>query len=304
MAINVTDLNNRCVTTSTVGYMALALTGWMLSMTAAGWYDRFYLAGTSLMLPFALLLAIIGILAYLHGRSLDSIAFFAFAVLYTAAHASLTSMAGIVRGPDELHRLVLDRLDGGLRLPVAGLLQSGVAAATLPARHHAHLPRQGDPRLDGPAAAGARSAVTSDSSAPSSPRSSPLRMSSSSDARLTAPMTIASIRRPGTRTQPEARGRHRGPRHHGCAGRGPLPASRRRDRVNWAGLIARSEDPMKPSPLRRCLSHSAPCSLPCRPSPRRVPAVASLSAAAVLLPRRALRRPCHPCSLRWSRPAN
>ena len=36
------------------------------------------------MLPFALLLAIIGILAYLHGRSLDSIVFFAFAVLFTA----------------------------------------------------------------------------------------------------------------------------------------------------------------------------------------------------------------------------
>jgi succinate-acetate transporter protein len=94
MAINVTDLNNRCVTTSTVGYMALALTGWMLSMTAAGWYDRFYLSGTSLMLPFATLLAIIGILAYLHGRSLDSIAFFAFAVLYTAGHAGLVARAG------------------------------------------------------------------------------------------------------------------------------------------------------------------------------------------------------------------
>ena len=89
MAINVTDLNNRCVTTSTVGYMALALTGWMLSMTAAGWYDRFYLAGTSIMLPFALLLAIIGILAYLHGRSLDSIAFFAFAALFTATHSAV-----------------------------------------------------------------------------------------------------------------------------------------------------------------------------------------------------------------------
>lgn len=89
MAINVTDLNNRCVTTSTVGYMALALTGWMLSMTAAGWYDRFYLAGTSLLLPFSLLLAIIGVLAYLHGRSLDSIAFFAFAALFTAARAML-----------------------------------------------------------------------------------------------------------------------------------------------------------------------------------------------------------------------
>jgi succinate-acetate transporter protein len=96
MAINVTDLNNRCVTTSTVGYMALALTGWMLSMTAAGWYDRFYLSGTSLMLPFAALLAIIGILAYLHGRSLDSIAFFAFAVLFTAGHAGMVAGAGSI----------------------------------------------------------------------------------------------------------------------------------------------------------------------------------------------------------------
>ena len=100
MAINVTDLNNRCVTTSTVGYMAIALTGWMLSMTAAGWYDHFYIVGTGLMLPFALLLAIIGILAYLHGRSLDSIAFFAFAALLTASHASLVSMtAGQAAAP-------------------------------------------------------------------------------------------------------------------------------------------------------------------------------------------------------------
>ena len=99
MAINVTDLNNRCVTTSTVGYMALALTGWMLSMTAAGWYDHIYLAGSSLMLPFALLLAIIGILAYLHGRSLDSIAFFAFAALFTAAHSAMVAMAGGAAAP-------------------------------------------------------------------------------------------------------------------------------------------------------------------------------------------------------------
>jgi uncharacterized protein len=94
MAINVTDLNNRCVTTSTVGYMALALTGWMLSMTAAGWYGHLYLPGTSLMLPFGLLLAITGVLAYLHGRSLDSIAFFAFAALFTSAHTVMVSMMG------------------------------------------------------------------------------------------------------------------------------------------------------------------------------------------------------------------
>ena len=93
MAINVTDLNNRCVTTSTVGYMAIALTGWMLSMTAAGWYTEIYGAGASLMLPFALLLGIIGILAYLHGRSLDSIVFFAFGVLLTAGHAGIVAMA-------------------------------------------------------------------------------------------------------------------------------------------------------------------------------------------------------------------
>jgi len=71
--------------------MALALTSWMLSMTAAGWYDRIYGAGISLMLPFAALLAIIGILAYLHGRSLDSIVFFAFAVLFTAGHSLIIS---------------------------------------------------------------------------------------------------------------------------------------------------------------------------------------------------------------------
>ena len=99
MAINVTDLNNRCVTTSTVGYMALALTSWMLSMSAAGWYDHIYGAASSLMLPFALLLAIIGILAYLHGRSLDSIVFFAFAVLFTAGHSTLTSIAGGAGAP-------------------------------------------------------------------------------------------------------------------------------------------------------------------------------------------------------------
>lgn len=98
MAITVTDLNNRCVTTSTVGYMALALTGWMLSMTSAGWYGQFYLPGTALMLPFALLLAIIGILAYLHGRSLDSIAFFAFGVLFTAAHSNM-AMVGASGAP-------------------------------------------------------------------------------------------------------------------------------------------------------------------------------------------------------------
>jgi uncharacterized protein len=99
MSISVTDLNNRCVTTSTVGYMALALTGWMLSMTAAGWYDHYYLLGTALMLPFALLLAVIGILAYLHGRSLDSIAFFAFAVLFTAAHSAMVALAGEAGAP-------------------------------------------------------------------------------------------------------------------------------------------------------------------------------------------------------------
>jgi succinate-acetate transporter protein len=95
MNINVKDLDNRCVTTSTVGYMCLALASWMMSMTSARWYAQAYPHGVDLLVPFAILLAIVGILAYLHGRSLDAIVFFGSAGLFVASRsAGLAVMGG------------------------------------------------------------------------------------------------------------------------------------------------------------------------------------------------------------------
>lgn len=95
MSINVKDLDNRCVTTSTVGYMCLALVAWMMSMTSARWYAQVYPHGVDLLVPFAILLSIMGILAYLHGRSLDAIVFFGSSGLFVVAHTAGTAvMAG------------------------------------------------------------------------------------------------------------------------------------------------------------------------------------------------------------------
>ena len=95
MSINVKDPDNRCVTTSTVGYMCLAFVSWMLSMTDAGWYRAAYPHGFDLLVPFAILLAIMGILAHLHSRSLDAIVFFGSSGLMVASHsAGLAVMGG------------------------------------------------------------------------------------------------------------------------------------------------------------------------------------------------------------------
>ena len=88
MTIRIDSKENRCVTTSTVGYMCLALTLWMASMTTAGWYDRMYAHGTSLLLPMALGLGVMGILAQLRSRSLDAVVFFGSALLLWSAHAA------------------------------------------------------------------------------------------------------------------------------------------------------------------------------------------------------------------------
>jgi len=96
MAINVNEPNNRCVTASTVGYMCLALIIWMVSMTNAAWYAKVYAHGSSLMLPMAILLGLMGILAYLHGRSLDALVFFAgTGLLWSARAAGLATSAAL-----------------------------------------------------------------------------------------------------------------------------------------------------------------------------------------------------------------
>ncbi len=85
--------NSKAVVTTTVGYMCIALTGWMISMSNAAWFSQVYGHGTALMYPLAILLAVIGILAYLGNRGLDAIVFFGVAGLFWADYLCSTSMS-------------------------------------------------------------------------------------------------------------------------------------------------------------------------------------------------------------------
>lgn len=76
---------SRAVAVSTVGYLCLGLAGWMISMTAAGWFQGAYAVG--LLYPLSIVLAIMGILGFVCGRGLDSIVFFTGAVLFSSASA-------------------------------------------------------------------------------------------------------------------------------------------------------------------------------------------------------------------------
>lgn len=84
-------MNNKAVITSTVGYMCLALTGWMLSMPNAGWFDKLYGHGFAMMLAMAFILGVMGILAFLNERTLDAVIFFGGAGLFWSGHVYLTS---------------------------------------------------------------------------------------------------------------------------------------------------------------------------------------------------------------------
>jgi len=88
MTIRIDSTENRCVTTSTIGYMCLALTLWMVSMSMAGWFSQIYAHGADMLTPMAVILALMGILAHLRARSLDAIVFFGGALLFWTAHAA------------------------------------------------------------------------------------------------------------------------------------------------------------------------------------------------------------------------
>jgi uncharacterized protein len=76
---------SRGVAASTVGYLCFGLAGWMISMSAAGWFHGAYALG--LLTPLAVVLAIMGILGFVTGRGLDSIVFFTGAILFSSASA-------------------------------------------------------------------------------------------------------------------------------------------------------------------------------------------------------------------------
>ncbi len=92
-------MNNKSVSTATIGFMCLALAGWLVSMPTAGWFEKVYPHGLATMTALAILLAIMGILTFVHGRTLDCIIFFGGAGLFWSAH--LYGMAGEVGAAPE-----------------------------------------------------------------------------------------------------------------------------------------------------------------------------------------------------------
>ena len=73
------------VAISTVGYLCLAVLGWMISMTDASWFSRQY--GMALLYPLILVLGVMGILSFLQSRALDTVVFFGGAALLGSASA-------------------------------------------------------------------------------------------------------------------------------------------------------------------------------------------------------------------------
>jgi uncharacterized protein len=69
-------MNSKAVVATTVGYMALGLSGWMISTFNSGWFPAFYERGLSLSYVMALVLGVASILAYLQNRTLDAVVFF------------------------------------------------------------------------------------------------------------------------------------------------------------------------------------------------------------------------------------
>ena len=92
-------MNNKSVSTATIGFMCWALAGWMISMPTAGWFEKVYPHGFALIATLAILLVIMGILAFVHGRTLDCIIFFGGAGLFWSAH--LYGMVGAQGGAAE-----------------------------------------------------------------------------------------------------------------------------------------------------------------------------------------------------------
>jgi uncharacterized protein len=87
-------MNNKSVSTATIGFMCLALSFWMVNMPSAGWYGGGLGAASvgGMFYPLAVLLAIMGILAFVHARTLDSIIFFGGAGLLWTAYSYVHMM--------------------------------------------------------------------------------------------------------------------------------------------------------------------------------------------------------------------
>ncbi len=85
------SINGKVVAISTVGYMCLAVAGWMISMTFAAWFPGQY--AFALLDPLVLVLGVMGILAFVESQTLDAIVFLGgAAMLGSAEHGYIASV--------------------------------------------------------------------------------------------------------------------------------------------------------------------------------------------------------------------
>jgi succinate-acetate transporter protein len=90
---------SRAAITATVGYMCIALITWALSMTNAGWFGGVFARGASLLAPLSVVLAIVGILAFVSERTLDAVVFLGSAGMFWGDHAYVAAAGGAVAAP-------------------------------------------------------------------------------------------------------------------------------------------------------------------------------------------------------------
>jgi uncharacterized protein len=68
------NTRSRGVAVSIIGYLCLGIGVWMISMTNADWYSRSY--SSAVVFPLAIVLAVMGILAFAQDRAFDAVVFF------------------------------------------------------------------------------------------------------------------------------------------------------------------------------------------------------------------------------------
>jgi len=87
------SFTSKSVASTTVGYMCLALTGWMLSMPNAAWFPKLYGHGAAMTYPLGIVLVVMGILSFGQSRALDAVIFFGGAGLFWSDYSYYTSTA-------------------------------------------------------------------------------------------------------------------------------------------------------------------------------------------------------------------
>lgn len=92
-------MNNKSVILNTIGYMCIGLTVWMLSLSDAGWISGSSARGMAMAFGLgAVVLGVIAILAFFHGRALDAVIFFGVAGAFWTMHQGGGMDAGAAEG--------------------------------------------------------------------------------------------------------------------------------------------------------------------------------------------------------------